>query len=156
MNQMLIGAMAALLLVAFGVFWWEGRAADERNAPAPKLALANVPSDEAVEDLPDSDAGDAVGPALPHASEQTREQRRFERLDKDRDSRITRNEMLAPRVKDFRKLDVDGNNLLTFEEWAVATSNKFKGADANGDGALDRAEYATTKAKPKKPVCKCR
>ncbi len=156
MNRMLIGAAATLLLVTSGVFWWEGRAADERNAPAPRLALASASTDEALDDLPDSDAGNAVGPALPKASEQTREQRRFDRLDKDRDSRITRNEMLSPRVKDFRKLDADGNNLLTFEEWAAATSNKFKGADANGDGVLDRTEYATTKAKPKKPACTCR
>lgn len=156
MNRVLIGAMATLLLVASGVFWWEGRAADERNAPAPRLALASDASAAAEDELPEADAGDAIGPALPQASEQSREQRRFDRLDKDRDNRITRNEMLSPRVKDFRKLDVDGNNLLTFEEWATATSNKFKGADANGDGVLDRGEYATTKAKPKKPACKCR
>ena len=31
MNRMLIGAAATLLLVTSGVFWWEGRAADERN-----------------------------------------------------------------------------------------------------------------------------
>ncbi|NML94039.1 EF-hand domain-containing protein [Novosphingobium olei] len=154
MNRILIGAFAALALVASGTFWWQGRAATERATPVAKLATAA--SAQAVEDnLPDADAGDAVGPALPHVSEQTREQRRFDRLDKDRDGRITRNEMLAPRVKDFRKLDVDGNNLLTFEEWAMATSNKFKKADADGNGALDRAEYATTKVAPKKPACKC-
>lgn len=111
---------------------------------------------ESEDDLPESDASDMVGPDLPHASELTKEQRRFGRLDKDRDARITRNEMLAPRVKDFRKLDIDGNNLLTFEEWSVATSNRFKGADANGDGWLNPAEYATTKQKAKKPTCRCK
>ena len=135
MNRILVGALGALLLVASGLFWWQGRA-----AVSP----------------PDSDAGDAVGPGLPEASEQSREQKRFDRLDKNRDGKITRTEMLSPRVKDFRKLDVDGNNLLTFDEWSVTTDNRFKAADKNGDGALSREEFATTKPKkPKKPACKC-
>jgi len=155
MNRIVVGALGALLLVAAGTFWWQGRAAVEHNAPAPTLALASA-SEAVEEDLPEGDPGDAVGPDLPQASEQSREARRYDRLDKDRDGRITRNEMLAPRAKDFRKLDVDGNNLLTFEEWAVATSNKFKAADANGDQWLSRPEFATTKQKAKKPACKCK
>lgn len=153
MNRIVVGALGALMLVAAGTFWWQGRAAVDTTVPAPKLALASAAAED---ELPEGDPGDAVGPDLPQASEQSREARRYDRLDKDRDGRITRNEMLAPRVKDFRKLDVDGNNLLTFEEWAVATSNKFKGADANGDQWLSRPEYATTKQKPKKPACKCK
>jgi len=116
--------------------------------------LSSVPS--ADEELPDSDAGDAVGPGLPEASEQSREAKRFDRLDKNRDGKITRTEMVSPRVKDFRKLDADGNNLLTFDEWSVATDNRFKAADKNGDGSLSREEFATTKQKKaKKPACKC-
>lgn len=153
MNRIMIGALATLLLATAGIFWWEGRAAEGQAPPVPKLTLA--PASEEADELPAGDPGDAKGPALPRASEQSREQRRFERLDKDRDRRITRNEMLAPRVKDFRKLDLDGNNLLTFEEWAVASSNKFKAADANGDGWLNAPEYTTTKVKTKKPQCKC-
>ena len=154
MNRMLVGALGALLLVASGLFWWQGRAAVTPPATPSHLALPAAAATD--EELPDSDAGDAVGPGLPEASEQTREQRRFDRLDKNRDGKITRTEMLSPRVKDFRKLDVDGNNLLTFDEWAVATDNKFKAADKNGDGNLTREEFATTKQKkPKKPACKC-
>lgn len=155
MNRIVIGALGALLLVAAGVFWWQGRAADTTTAP-PHLALDASPSAIAEEPLPDSDAGDEIGPDLPQASEQTREQRRFDHLDRDRDGRITRNEMLAPRVRDFRKLDIDGNNLLTFEEWAVKTSDRFKAADADHDNALTRAEFATTRPKVKKPACKCK
>ena len=66
------------------------------------------------------------GPAPPEASELTREQQRFFRYDRDRDWRISRNEMLSTRSDAFRKLDVDGNNLLTFEEWAVATVEKVR------------------------------
>jgi len=155
MNRILVGALGALLLSSAGVFWWQGHATEANAPPLPRLALAQA-SSSVVDDLPDSEAGDAVGPDLPRASEQSREQRRFGRLDKDRDGKITRNEMLAPRVKDFRKLDLDGNNLLTFDEWSVATSNRFKSADADGDGWLSGPEYATTKQKVKKPACKCR
>ena len=155
MNRIVIGALGALMLVAAGVFWWQGRASDGEGSAVAPLALASAAPSQA-EELPEADPGDMVGPGLPQANEATREQRRFDRLDKDRDNRITRNEMLGPRVKDFRKLDTDGNNLLTFEEWAVATSNKFKAADANGDQALNREEYTTTKIKTaKKPACKC-
>ena len=154
MNRMLVGALGALLMVASGLFWWQGRAAGTPPAAPSHPALASAPA--ADEELPDSDAGDAVGPGLPQASEQSREAKRFDRVDKNRDGKITRTEMLSPRVKDFRKLDVDGNNLLTFDEWSVATDNRFKGADKNGDGGLSREEFATTKQKKaKNPVCKC-
>ena len=154
MNRILVGALGALLLVASGLFWWQGHAAVTPPATPAQLALASAAA--ADEELPDSNAGDAVGPGLLAASEQSREAKRFDRFDKNRDSKITRTEMLSPRVKDFRKLDVDGNNLLTFDEWSVATDNRFKAADKNGDSALSREEFATTKLKAaKKPACKC-
>jgi len=156
MNRILVGSLGTLLLVASGLFWWQGRAADHPLSVATHLALEAV-SSTAADELPDSSAGDAVGPGLPEASEQSREQKRFDRVDKNRDGRVTRTEMLSPRVKDFRKLDVDGNNLLTFDEWSVGTDNRFKGADKNGDGWLNREEFATTKQKDaKKPACKCK
>lgn len=100
---------------------------------------------------------DAVGkaPPLPSADKRTREEKRFDRYDKNRDNIIARDEMLSTRVKDFRKLDKDGNNLLSFEEWAVRTVDRFDGADANHDGKLTRAEFATTAPEPK-PVAKCK
>lgn len=154
MNRTLLGAFAALFLAAGGLFWWQGRAVIDPG----KLPLVGAASALSGGDLslPTADGQGLSGPALPEASEATREQRRFDRLDRNRDGRITRNEMLAPRVAAFRKLDVDGNNLLTFEEWAVRGSNRFKAADANGDGQLDRTEFATTKPKPRQqPACKC-
>lgn len=155
MNRIVLGALGALLLVAAGLFWWQGRATNADPPPAPRLAL-DAPTAEA-DELPDADGEGLQGPALPQATEQTREQKRFDRLDRDRDGRITRNEMLAPRVRDFRKLDVDGNNLLSFEEWAVKTADCFKTADANGDQSLTRTEFATTKPKMKKKQdCACR
>lgn len=151
MNRTVLGAFAALLLVATGLFWWQGRAAlDIGDAPP---ADAGPPVEEG---LPDATGQGLSGAMPPAASEVTKEQRRFDRLDRNRDGRITRVEMLTPRVAAFRKLDVDGNNLLSFEEWAVRTSNRFKGADGNGDGNLDRAEFVRTKPKVKaRPNCDC-
>jgi hypothetical protein len=151
MNRMLLGALAALLLVAAGVFWWQGRAEVAVGAPPPQLA----DSAAAPHALPSADVGDLRGPAPPEAAELSREQRRFARYDHDSDGRITRNEMMATRTRAFRELDKDGNNLLTFEEWAVSTSDRFRKADANGDLWLNREEFATTRP-PERPKPKCR
>lgn len=151
MNRTVLGAFASLLLVAAGLFWWQGRAALDVGDPLPRLA--DLPVDEG---LPDETGAGMKGTPPPAASEATKEQRRFDRLDRNRDDKITRTEMLTPRVAGFRKLDTDGNNLLSFEEWAVKTSNRFKGADGNGDGTLNRGEFARTKPKAKaKPACNC-
>ncbi|CAM4023444.1 EF-hand domain-containing protein [Novosphingobium lubricantis] len=150
----LLGALAALLMVAAGVFWWQGRA---QTAPAGALAPLEVETAPLAqpEALPSADVAGLVGVAPPEVTEVGREARRFNLIDRDRDNRISRTEMLSLRARDFRKLDVDGNNLLTFEEWAHATVDKFKGADRNGDLFLTREEFATTRPKPK-PVQKCR
>lgn len=154
MNRMVLGAVSALLLAAAGLFWWQGRAATEDAAPPPLAEV--VAASEAEIDIPSEDGDGLTGDDLPEADDATREDKRFNRVDRDRDNRITRNEMLAPRVAAFRKLDADHNNLLSFEEWAVATSNRFKGADRNGDARLTREEFATTRPAPvPKPKCKC-
>ncbi len=153
MNRMVVGAVAALLLVAAGLFWWQGRAATETGVPPPDLAGGEVAAPGA---LPSGDIRGRRGPAPPEATELSREQRRFGRIDRDFDGRITRNEMLSIRTRDFRKLDLDGNNLLTFEEWAVRTANRFKSADRNGDAILSRDEFATTKPRENaQPQCRC-
>ena len=152
MNRIVLGAVSALLLASAGIFWWQGRAETERAAPPPPETLEIAEPGA----LPSANASGLRGPAPPEATEMSREQRRFARLDRDGDSRITRNEMLSTRTRDFRRLDTDGNNLLTFEEWAVATSNRFKSADANGDGELTQGEFAATAPRPKKkPACSC-
>src|SRR3546814_10681593 len=91
------------------------------------------------------------------ASEQKREERRFNRYDKDRDEAITREEYLARRRKAYAKLDVNGDGRLSFEEWAIRTTDKFAKADADGSKVLTRAEFATTRVKrkaPAKPGCR--
>ena len=90
MNRTVLGAFAALLLAAAGMFWWQGRAASEMGEAPPKLA--DLPADAM---LPDETGEGLSGTLPPEASEATREQRRFDRLDRNRDSKITRVEILA-------------------------------------------------------------
>jgi len=150
MNRMLLGGFIALLLAGVGMFWLQGRAAVERGAPPPEAPRA------APTGLPSADTAGLRGPAPPEATALSREQQRFFRYDRDRDGKITREEMLSTRTAAFRKLDKDGNNLLTFEEWAVATADRFDNADTNGDRELTPAEFAKTAPRPTPtPACKC-
>ncbi|MBO9604068.1 MAG: hypothetical protein J7496_16325 [Novosphingobium sp.] len=151
MNRLLLGALGLLAFAAVGLFWWQGRAEVERGAPPP--VAPGPPKSDA---LPLADAKGLKGPAPPAATELDQEQQRFARYDRNRDWKISRNEMLSTRADAFRKLDKDGNNLLTFEEWAVATVDRFDKADANRDGWLSEKEFATTRPPPvRKPKCKC-
>ena len=152
MRQAILGVFAGLLLAGVGVFWWQGRAAIETNAPPPPEPEPTLASD----DLPQTDPGDMVGPAPPEASELTREETRFFRYDRNRDRIITRNEMLPTRTDAFRKLDKDGNNLLTFEEWAGSTAQRFDQADGNRDQELTPLEFASTRPKPQPQPARCR
>ena len=149
MNRIVLGAFVALLLVGVGLFWLQGRAEVERGAPPPAPPTARP------EGLPSADIAGLEGPAPPEASELSREQQRFFRYDRDRDLRITRNEMLSTRTNAFRDLDKDGNNLLTFEEWAVTTVERFEQADADRNGELNQKEFATTAPKAAAPTCRC-
>lgn len=151
MGRFLAGSIAALLLVAAGLVWWQARDGGNR---APLHAQALPPSKGP--DLPGEGDARAVGQAPPEATERTREEKRFDRYDRNRDNVITRNEMMASRANEFRKLDKDGNNLLSFEEWAVKTSDRFATADLNKDGKVTRAEFAATAPKTKPgPSCAC-
>lgn len=146
MWRYLAGGIGALLMVAAGWLLFSGKArTDPILPPQPRAAVQTV------------DEGGAE-PPVPEASARTREEKRFDRNDKDRDGKITRDEYLMPRRKAFAKLDADGDGRLTFEEWAVKTMAKFAGADRDKSGAMDRDEFATTKVKRKaslKAKCIC-
>ena len=154
MNRIVLGAVSALLLAAAGLFWWQGKASIEAAAPPPPPIKAERPDD--LLEIPDEDGEGMRGDDLPQVDEATREERRFNRIDRNRDNLVSRAEALQPRVAAFRKLDKDGNNMLIFEEWAVDSSNSCRKADAEGTRNLTRTEFATTKPKaPVKPGCKC-
>src|SRR3546814_15898962 len=84
--------------------------------------------------------------SLPAAKTESREERRFNRYDRDRNERIGRVEMMGTRSAAFRKLDTNGDNLQNFEAWAVTTSKRFAGADADRSG--DRKSVGERKSEP--------
>ncbi len=161
MNRMVLGAFAALLMVAAGLFWWQGRAELARAVPPPDIS-ANPPADQAPIALPSANPN-ARGSALPRAGKArlSREQARFNRYDRNRDGEISRTEMLSTRVKAFQKLDTNHDNMLSFEEWAVKTSDRFKDIDTNHDGVITPVELAAydaaaeAKRKQRKPATRC-
>lgn len=143
MWRFLAGVGSALLLCSAGLVWWtSGRTESPLlSAVAPPLARE----------------GSAPAAAeAPAAEERTREEKRFDRYDKDRNQQITAEEYLLSRRKAYAKLDVNGDGRLTFEEWAKKTTDKFAKADADASKALSRDEFATTKVVRKaRPVVKC-
>lgn len=140
-----VGAGAALLLAVAGMFLFRGSAAQNPLVPPIPAAAAAAPEDEP---LPDE---------APSASAKTREQKRFDRYDKDRNDAISRDEYLVSRKKAFAKLDINGDGKLAFDEWAVKTTGKFAGADKDRSGTLTRVEFLATAPKrtPAKPKCAC-
>jgi len=91
----------------------------------------------------------ALPDAAPEATELTREQKRFDRYDKDRDGAVTRDEYLVARHKTYAKLDVDGDGRLSFDEWALKATTKFAAADKDRSGAMTPPEFAATAVKRK-------
>jgi hypothetical protein len=150
-NRFILGGLAALAMMAVGLFWLQGRAEVERGAPPPEFATQPADPNE----IPSAEVADLVGPEPPQATALTREQRRFARYDRDSDGRISRNEMLSTRTSGFRQLDQDRNNLLTFEEWAVTTTEKFDDADLDKNLSLTPEEFRRTAPPPRKPKPKC-
>lgn len=137
MGRFLAGVASALLLAAAGFFWWQGKGG---GGPLP------IPT------APGAALAETGLPAPPEADERTREQKRFDRYDKDRSDGVSREEYLANRRKAFARLDADGDGKLSFDEWAKKSTDKFAGADADKSGVLTRAEFATTRVVRKTPV----
>ncbi|WP_294322728.1 histidine kinase [uncultured Sphingomonas sp.] len=137
MWRFLAGVGSALALVAAGLFLFRSDAATEALPPPPRAATVAAEAEVPLADDP------------PAATPRTREQKRFDRYDKDRDGRITRDEYLASRRKAYAKLDTNGDGRLNFDEWAAKTATKFATADKGRDGALDAGEFATTAVKRK-------
>ena len=102
-RYILMGA-GGLLLVAAGFFFWISRTGQESLIPAvAKAATANAAAGEPEEE----ESADPGAPPPP--DERSREQKRFDRADKDRNGRITKAELLEPRRKPFARLDTEVN-----------------------------------------------
>lgn len=155
MKKFIAGVVGAMLMISAGLFFWIG-AQGQENAlpeapPPPELSeLETLP-------LPGEDAP-VIGmppPKPPRAHKSSREEKRFNRYDRNRDEVITRLELMSSRTKSFKKLDKDGDNLLTFEEWAATTSLRFSAADSDKDNALTRLEFRRSRPKRSAPRCRC-
>ena len=148
MLRFLTGAGSATLLLLAGFFIWKG-VAQSSDAIVPGAPVLTA----SVGDIPETPG------RPPSADARTREQRRFDRADRDDDGRITLEELYHPRRAAFARLDANRDGRLAFEEWATATSRKFAGADGNRDGALTRPEFATTapprRAQARRQNCAC-
>jgi EF hand len=146
MRRFLAGAGSALLLAGAGFFIWSGLAQDD---------------DDPVPDAPaQSGSTPTAGPPgqPPSADERSREQRRFDRLDRDNDGKVGQAEYLLSRRRAFDRLDANHDGHLAFEEWALSSSRRFAEADANHDASLSRPEFATTapRRRPQTRQANCR
>lgn len=137
MWRYLAGAAAMLLLVGVGIFLSRQIAASAVPLPAMPDALAGSSSPK---------AGSA-----PEADERSKETRRFDRLDRDKNGAVARDEYLASRKKAFQRLDSNRDGTLSFEEYAIKTSEKFAKVDADRSGVLNRGEFAATRVVRKTP-----
>ena len=143
MARTLAAIVSGLFLIIGAVLLWQGR-------PEKAEAVTLPPP-------PQADQSRAPLASAPEATPKSREEKRFSRADKDKNGRVTAEELYAPRRKAFAKLDTNGNGSLSYEEWAAKTIDKFEGADKDKSGWLTSAEYATTAPPPpkKKPRCGC-
>uniref|UniRef100_UPI0035CC278C EF-hand domain-containing protein n=1 Tax=uncultured Sphingomonas sp. TaxID=158754 RepID=UPI0035CC278C len=139
MWRYLVGGVAALALAAAGMLIFNRNARSVAALPAAPFALGQ------------SADSPALPATVPEASERKREQKRFDRYDKDRNGQVTREEYLAARRKAFAKLDVNHDGTLSFDEWAVKAEGKFALADTDKSGAMTPTEFATTAVKRKPP-----
>ena len=142
MGRFVAGVVSALLLVAAGFFFWRGQDGSHAAIPEP-------PVEERSFSLADI-------PRAPSAPEKSKEEKRFNRFDKDKNGAVTQAEYLVSRQKAYAKLDVNRDGVLQFSEYAGKAAQKFAKADGDRTGALNRAEFATTrvirKVRPK-PDC---
>ena len=137
------GAASMLVLMGIGFFLVREMAASQVPLPPAPAEAAGA-----------SSGGPLKAPA---ADEATKEEKRFNRTDNDKNGAIAKAEFLFTRQRAFARLDTNGDGTISFDEYAAKTSEKFAKADGDKSGVLDRREFATTrvirKAKPARADC---
>lgn len=149
MWRYLAGAAASLLLVVAGLMLGRSMAGDEMLPAAP--APVSATGEELASPM-------AFGNTrtIPTATEKSKEEKRFNRYDRDKNGAVSRDEYLLSRQKAYAKLDVNGDGVLSFDEYAVKAVTKFAKADADKSAVLNRTEFSTTRVIRKdKPKVKC-
>lgn len=144
MWRYLVGVLAGVLLVAGGILWWRSTAVAGHGLPvAPPVEGQSIAAPE------------SSVPEPPAATEKTREERRLSRVDHDKDGRVSRDEFLAMRRRNFDKLDANHDGALSFEEYATKAVERFAVADKDKTRILSPAEFATTRIVRKAVTSHC-
>ena len=137
------GAASALVLMAAGFFLLKSVIGTDRVIASAPASTGQILS-----------FADNVTP--PEADEKSKEEKRFNRFDKDKNGAINRDEYLLSRRKAYAKLDTNGDGTVSFDEYAIKTSAKFGKADGDKSGILNRTEFATTRViRKSKPKANC-
>jgi hypothetical protein len=154
LRRWLAMGVALTALVAAGFFWTRDRPTASANSG---VAAVTVPdADPEGDDASAPPRAALIAPKSP-LTDAEREERRFNRYDKDRNEKISRDEYMANRRKNFAKLDLNHDGVLSFEEYSVKATDKFDKADRDGDGQLSREEFAATAVKRRaRAACVCR
>lgn len=142
MQRFIAGVVSALLLVTAGVFIWRAQA--ERPVPLAAAPLFAAPPDDAADAATPDQAYAELAPP-PAASEKTREQKRFDRYDRDKNGAVAQNEYLYSRQRAFARIDRNGDGRISFDEYAAKALTKFAAADRDRNGQLNAGEFATTR-----------
>ena len=96
MVRFLAGAAACFLMMTAAFLIWQGRAETSSGLPA-RAAHGDQPGRRRWRAIP----------AAPEADAKSKEEKRFDRADKNEDGKITLAELVEPRRKPFAKLDVE-------------------------------------------------
>jgi uncharacterized protein YxeA len=155
MWRYLIGSASTLALMAAGFFLVQSMAGTSGPIPPPPAQEG-----QAADQDPDLatpmrflNAGRGGKAAPPTATDLSKEEKRFNRYDKDKNGAVSKDEYFVSRKKAYAKLDVNGDGVLSFNEYAVKATAKFSKADSDKSGVLTRTEFSSTrvirKAKPK-------
>ncbi len=139
MGRFLAGVASALLLVVAGLFFWQG--ADSGTAAVP-LTLSDEAEPQGAQDAL---FASARMPSAPSAPAKSKEEKRFNRYDKDRNGAVSGGEYLFSRRKAYDRIDANHDGVLSFSEYATKASLKFAKADRDRSGSLTRTEFETTK-----------
>jgi hypothetical protein len=146
MWRYLAGVASALALMGAGFFLLKTMAGTND-----RLIAAPPAQDDSAAPI---SFADVSGP--PSATETSKEEKRFNRYDKDKNGAVSRAEYLLSRQKAYAKLDLNGDGTLSFDEYAVKATTKFAKADGDKSGVLNRTEFSTTRVVHKdKPKPKC-
>jgi len=149
---------AMLLLLGAVMLWFSsdnGRAVAVTSVAPRAEAPADPPEPgEELELFLEAPEPDLTVPEPPHLRApvprpKSAEEKRFDRLDRNRDGIIQQAEFLAQRRRNFDRLDVDRDGMLSFAEYAAAGIRRFAELDRDGSRGLDRADYAVSAPRPR-------